>query len=161
MTQGTPAPTQGHAANTPHVQGALAYRLPLLAGLISLAACAETAGSQDVALAAPLRPAPEGATYQPVQTRLLDGDLVQFLVTMSGARDEQDVILFSRCAAAQYALIRGYGFARHLRTNVEERGGNLRADAVYTVSPSLPRGARTIDAEVTVDACTDQGIPTV
>lgn len=154
MNKDLPATAAGNAASL--------ARMPLLAGCVLLAACAETGGgSEDIALAAPLRPAPEGATYVPVQTRLLDGDLVQFLVSMEGARDEQDVILFSRCAAAQYTLIRGYGFARHLRTNVHERGGIWRADAVYTVSPSLPRGARTIDAEVTVDACTDQGIPMV
>jgi hypothetical protein len=80
---------------------------------------------------------------------------------MERARDGQDAIAYARCAAAQYALIRGYGFARHLRTNVHERGGIWQADAIYTVSPSLPRGARTIDAEVTVAACSDQGIPTV
>ena len=82
-------------------------------------------------------------------------------IVVQGARDAQDPIAYSRCAAAQYALIRGFGFARHVRTNVTEQGGLWRADAVYTVSPALPRGFRTIDAEVTVADCTEQGIPTV
>ncbi|WP_092644887.1 hypothetical protein [Jannaschia faecimaris] len=99
--------------------------------------------------------------YQGVQTRLLEGDLVNFLVTMQRARDRQDVIDYAECAAAQYALIRGFGFARQVRTNVVEEGGLWRGDAVYTVSPALPRGLRTIDAEVVVQNCFEKGIPTV
>jgi hypothetical protein len=68
---------------------------------------------------------------------------------------------YADCAAAQYALIRGYGFARHVRTNLGEEGGNSTADAVYTISPGLPRGFATIDAEVVVADCAARGIPTV
>ena len=99
--------------------------------------------------------------YQGVETSLLDGDLVQFAVSMRGARGQSDVDAYAECAAAQYALIRGYGFARHLRTNVYEEGGVWRADAVYTISPSLPRGLRKLDAEVVVAHCAENGIPTV
>ncbi len=99
--------------------------------------------------------------YQGIETRLLEGDLVQFHVRMTGARRPADVEDYARCAAAQYARIRGFGFARHLRTNVGEEGGVWQADAVYTISPSLPRGLRTIDAEVIVQACGELGIPTV
>lgn len=99
--------------------------------------------------------------YRGVQTSLLEGDLVQFQVSMVGARNGKDVDDYAECAAAQYALIRGYGFARHLRTNVDEKGGVWSADAVYTISPSLPRGLRTIDAEVVVADCAENGIPTV
>lgn len=128
--------------------------------LVALAGCAPASGAAPD-FAAPLRGAPEGAVYRGVQTRLLDNDLVQFRVEMQGARDAGDVYVYARCAAAQYALIRGYGFARHVRTNVAQRGGIWMADAVYTVSPGLPPGGRTIDAEVTVAACAEQGIPTV
>ncbi|MGR3615454.1 MAG: hypothetical protein ACU0BB_05395 [Paracoccaceae bacterium] len=99
--------------------------------------------------------------YRGVETSLLEGDLVQFHVAMSGARDGQDLENYAECAAAQYTLIRGYGFARHLRTNFNEEGGVWTADAVYTVSPALPRGLRTIDAEVVVADCAENGIPTV
>lgn len=99
--------------------------------------------------------------YLGVETRLLDDDLVNVHVRMRGARGREDVADYAECAAAQYALIRGYGFARHVRTNVQEEAGLWRADAVYTVSPALPRGVRTIDAEVVVAACAEQGIPTV
>lgn len=99
--------------------------------------------------------------YQGVETRLLDGDLVNFRVRMSGARGPSDVTKYAECAAAQYALIRGYGFARHIRTTVEEDFGIWVADAVYTISPALPRGLRTIDAEVTVADCGVSEIPTV
>ena len=104
---------------------------------------------------------PFNPVYNGVETRLLDGDLVSFLVEMRGARDSIDVENYAECAAAQYTLIRGYGFARHLRTNVTEEGGLWRADAVYTISPALPRGLKTIDAEVTAFNCADNGIPMV
>ena len=122
---------------------------PALCGVV---ACADGAGGSD----RPFTP-----DYKGVETRLMDGDLVNFRVSMRGARDETDVIAYSRCAAAQYALIRGYGFARHLRTNVAREGGIWSADAVYTISPALPRGLRTIDSEVVVDDCLEQNIPTV
>jgi len=99
--------------------------------------------------------------YQAIETRLLDGDLVNFRVAMRGARDESDVERYAECAAAQYTLIRGYGFARHVRTLVSEEGGNWRGDAIYTISAALPRGLRTIDAEVTAANCAENGIPMV
>ncbi|MCM2560867.1 hypothetical protein M8756_02615 [Lutimaribacter sp. EGI FJ00015] len=105
--------------------------------------------------------APEGAVYEGVQTRLLDGELVNFIVTMRGARGPDDVTAYAECAAAQYAVIRGFGFARQLRTTVDENNGRWTGDAVYTISPALPRGTRTIDAEVVTAACNENGIPTV
>ena len=100
-------------------------------------------------------------SYDGIETILLDGDLVNFRVEMTGARGNEDVTGYARCAAAQYALIRGFGFARHVRTNVAQAGGTWRADAVYTISAALPEGLKTIDAEVTVRDCGEQGIPTV
>ncbi|AMY69476.1 hypothetical protein FALB51S_03147 [Frigidibacter albus] len=129
----------------------------LASGLAAgLAGCAGGAATEPDASSAGFRP-----DYKGVQTRLLSGDLVSFRVAMSGARGLPDVEAYAACAAAQYALIRGYGFARHVRTNVDEEGGVWRADAVYTISPALPRGIATIDAEVVVAACSEQGIPTV
>jgi hypothetical protein len=100
-------------------------------------------------------------TYLGIETLLLDGDLVNFRVEMTGARHNEDVAGYAACAAAQYALIRGFGFARHVRTNVANTGGTWRGDAVYTISASLPMGFKTIDAEVTVRDCGAQGIPTI
>ena len=99
--------------------------------------------------------------YLKIETILMDGDLVDFRVAMTGARNNDDVSAYARCAAAQYALIRGAGFARHVRTNIAQSGGTWRGDAVYTISTALPEGLRTIDAEVTVRDCGAQGIPTV
>jgi hypothetical protein len=118
----------------------------------ALSACATTGTREQTAFA---------PVYAGIETRLLDGDLVQFNVAMRGARGPGDVSAYAECAAAQYALIRGYGFARHLRTNVVEEGGLWRADAVYTISAELPRGLKTIDAEVVTLACAESGIPTV
>ncbi len=111
---------------------------------------------------APPAPVSEGdPEYLGIRTNLLDGDLVQFGARVGGVQTPESAADYAECAAAQYALIRGYGFARHLRTNVEEEGGIWTADAVYTISPSLPPGLRTIDAEVVVAACAENGIPTV
>ena len=122
---------------------------PVLAA--ALAACTPAADPE--ALFAP--------DYKGVETRLLDDDLVNFRVAMAGARDAEDVIDYATCAAAQYTVIRGFGFARHVRTNTAEEGGIWRADAVYTVSAALPRGTRTLDAEVVLADCVARGIPTV
>ncbi|MCF8511707.1 MAG: hypothetical protein K9G43_09690 [Rhodobacteraceae bacterium] len=100
-------------------------------------------------------------SYRGIETILLDGDLVNFRVEMTGARNNQDVASYAACAAAQYALIRGFGFARHVRTNVANTGGTWRGDAVYTISAALPDGLKTIDAEVTVRDWGAHGIPTV
>lgn len=100
-------------------------------------------------------------SYEGVQTRLLDGDLVNFRVTMTGIEAVEDVTKYAQCAAAQYTLIRGYSFLRHVRTQADENGGLWSADAVYTISPDLPRGLKTIDAEVAVADCGAAGIPTV
>jgi hypothetical protein len=127
-----------------------------LATLAGLSACAPQTGA-DVTR--------EGGGFAPkyagVDTRLLEGDLVNFHVAMTGARDEKDVHAYAECAAAQYALIRGFGFARHVRTTTDNQGDLWSGDAVYTISAALPRGLKTIDAEVIVANCEDNGIPTV
>ncbi|WP_339107707.1 hypothetical protein [Thioclava sp. GXIMD4216] len=118
--------------------------------LVGLSACASAKGTyRDV-------------TYQPVETRLLQDDLVEFRASVGGKGATAEAATdFAACAAAQYSLIRGFGFARHIRTTLDDKDGLWRADAVYTISPALPRGLRTIDAEVTVSDCADRGIPTV
>lgn len=99
--------------------------------------------------------------HEGISTILLDRDLVSFTVAMRGDADRSDVEAYGRCAAAQYALDRGYGFARQVRTIVKKDGQTWIGDAVYLISPSLPEGLRTIDAEVTVTECEELGIPTV
>ncbi len=99
--------------------------------------------------------------YRKIQTNLLDNDLVQFEVEMTNALSIADVEDYAQCAAAGYTLIRGWSFARHVRTQVFEDANVWQADAVFTISPDLPRGLRTIDAEVVAAACKDRGIPTV
>lgn len=121
--------------------------------LAALPACGAASGASQGPAA--------GREYLGVETALLDDDLVSVRVAMRGARGAEDLHRYAACAAAQYALIRGYGFARHIRTLTEEQAGISRADAVYTISPALPRGVRTIDAEVTVADCALRGIPTV
>lgn len=99
--------------------------------------------------------------YNGIDRELLDVDLVNMHVSLTGGRTETDVEEYAKCAVAQYALNRGYGFARHVRTNVTNEAGIWAADAVYTISPTLPQGLRTIDADITVQNCVSLGIPTV
>lgn len=100
------------------------------------------------------------AVYEGVQTILLDEGLVSLNVAMRGAKGEAEVEAYGRCAAAQYALDKSYGFARQVRTIVTKDGQMWYGDAVYLISASLPEGLRTIDAEVTVAECDELGIPT-
>lgn len=131
-------------------------------GLMALlSACAPEAGETTVSRDAAFNP-----EYLGIETRLLDrdyegDDLVAFDVKMRGARGREDVAAYADCAVAQYALIRGYGFARHLRTNIETEAGVWHGDAVYSISAALPRGSRTIDAEVVRANCVETDIPTV
>ncbi|MGL4309374.1 MAG: hypothetical protein ACRCSU_02720 [Paracoccaceae bacterium] len=126
-----------------------------------LMACAGVAACAGAGLPDPDAMGVAEVTYEGVETRLLDGDLVGFVVQARGEGAPAAVEPYARCAAAQYTLIRGFGFARHVRTNVRNEGGVWIGDAVYTISPALPRGLQTIDAEVTVSDCAEQGIPTV
>ncbi|MFT5363828.1 MAG: hypothetical protein ACI9VX_001454 [Dinoroseobacter sp.] len=131
--------------------------MPLWRNLIPvvlLAACTEQGPD--------IEGAPERVyTYEGISTRLLADDLVNFHVEMAGDPTRDDLALYGRCAAAQYALIRGYGFARHVRTTAYKEGGLWRGDAVYTISPALPRGLQALDAEVVVADCAENKIPTV
>ena len=132
------------------------HRLANMCTLMTVCAALTACSDQAVVAQGDFSP-----TYRGIETILLDGDLVNFRVAMLGARGQDDVAAYARCAAAQYALIRGFGFARHVRTNVLEQGGTWRGDAVYTISAALPDGLKTIDAEVAVRDCGAQGIPTV
>lgn len=115
-----------------------------------LTGCVDTAGQHA------LPPA-----YLGIETRLLDGDMVNFRVAMRHSESRQMIEDYAACAAAQYALIRGYGFARQVRTNIVQDGAVAKADAVFLISPALPRGVSTIDAEAVVRDCGARGIPTV
>jgi len=104
---------------------------------------------------------PSKVEYLGIETLLLDEDMVNFRLAMKGVRGAADIEAYGRCAAAQYALIRGAGFARHIRTTFTHKAGVWYGDAVYLISAALPRGLSVIDAEVTVQDCGKRGIPTV
>ena len=131
-------------------------------GALALAA-ALAAGCSERPDAAPETPAPArpAEEYLGVDTRLLDTDLVSLEVAMAGAPPAEALRAYADCAAARYTLIRGYAFARHVRTNLAEEGGKTTADAVYTLSPARPRGVSPLDAAAVVAACDARGIPTV
>lgn len=105
------------------------------------------------------RTEPFNPVYVGAEAEALDAELVRITAEMLGARRAEDVADYALCALAGYADARGHGFARHLRTTVEETGGLWRADAVYTISPAIPAGARTIDVEAQMSACEETGIP--
>ncbi len=135
------------------MMGARAQILGMAGAAVMLAACTAAPASRGGTTAAP--------EYLGIQTTLLDGDLVQFTVAMRGGNGAGDVADYAACAAAQYALIRGAGFARQVRTNIDFQGGIWRGDAVYTISAALPEGRKTLDAEVAVQGCGARGVPTV
>lgn len=105
-------------------------------------------------------PASSGPQYDGYTSLIIDDGLINFLVTMRGVEAREQITDYAECIAAGYALERGNGFARHVRTNVSKEAGIWRADAVYTISPTLPQGLRTIDAEVAVQNCAADAIPT-
>jgi hypothetical protein len=126
--------------------------VPFAAVVFGLAGCAD--GAQVTQSAYP-------PAWLGIETRLLRDDLVGFRVAVRHADSQRLVEDYAACAAAQYALIRGHGFARHVRTQIAQDGAVTRADAVYTISAALPRGVALIDAETTVRDCGARGIPTV
>lgn len=81
---------------------------PAIIASLALAGCDSTGTASETGAA---------IRYDGIETRLLDGDLVNFQVSVANANGPQDVTDYAACAAAQYALIRGYGFARKVRTN--------------------------------------------
>ncbi|MEM9853766.1 MAG: hypothetical protein AAF841_04855 [Pseudomonadota bacterium] len=99
--------------------------------------------------------------YLSIETRRLDDELVTFTLTLRNAPGDDPIRAYGDCAAAQYARIRGFSFARHVRTNVTRDGDIARANALYSVSAVLPRGPQTLDAEVTLANCRESGIPSI
>ena len=116
-----------------------------------VAACSETAPTAE-------RLIPD---YLGVETALLADDLVNFRVSMTNAVSDADVANYAECAAAGYTLIRGFGFAQHVRTVVSQDKDIWLGDAFYTVSNALPPGVKKLDAEVVAASCSEKGIPTV
>ncbi|MEM6308949.1 MAG: hypothetical protein AAF754_02775 [Pseudomonadota bacterium] len=123
----------------------------MIASLLATAACAPQGPTAEDLI-------PE---YRGVETELLQGDLVQFQVAMTNAIDAQNVANYAECAAAGYTLVRGFGFAQHIKTDVAEDAGIWTGDATYLVSETLPAGIKKIDAEVVVANCREKGIPLV
>lgn len=133
----------------------MAQRLSLLATLgtatAALGACAPAGEVPEERGQAPV--------YQGISTILLDKDLVSLTVAMTGAKDGSDVEAYGRCAAAQYALDQGFGFARQVRTIVKKDGQTWYGDAVYLLSAARPEGLRTIVTAEAVAECEVLGIP--
>ncbi len=98
--------------------------------------------------------------YGGLQATLLAADLVELraLMTASGA---DAAAAYARCGAAGFAASHDYRILRRVRTAVDATGGVWHANAVYTLSKSLPPGRATIDAKVALGDCEAQGIPTV
>ena len=90
---------------------------------------------------------------------IADG-IINVLVEARGAEAEERSGDYADCVVAGYALENRFAFARPIRKQISKIGGNWRADAVYSVSPTLPIGPRTIDAEIAVQNCAELGIPT-
>lgn len=111
-------------------------------------------------IAGPQEPAPRPPVYYGIETRMLQDDLVEFRVAVAHA-DVELTTAYADCAAAQYALVRGFGYARQIRTLMDGSARMMRAQAAYLFSRDLPAGEKTIDARQVVDDCRAKEIPTV
>jgi len=98
--------------------------------------------------------------YSVIDRLRIDDGLINILAQARGPEAQASVDAYAECVIADYALEQGFGFARRIRTQVTKTGGNWRADAVYSISKTLPDGLRTIDTEIAVQNCADNGIPT-
>ena len=104
--------------------------------------------------------APQTPGFRVADLLRIDDTLINILVETTGPDAQAMAPRYVECVAAQYALDHGYGFARHIRTNRSKTGGAWQADAVYSITPALPQGSRTLDVEVIVQTCAELGIPT-
>jgi hypothetical protein len=135
----------------------MTYAFALLTSLGLLAGCAVPA-DQTVTQG---QNTTADSEYIMVDTRLMKPELVNMVVTMRNPRTPTDVLAYVECAAAQYTLIRGFGFAGRVQANVSEENGIWTGNAIYTLSNAHPGGRNVIDAEVTVEDCTAYNIPMV
>ena len=101
-------------------------------------------------------PAAGPAPVPPTASFLTD-DLLQVTLEFAPETEAEVVRGLADCAAVEAVLLRGAGFARHVRTTMTEEAGISRADAIYTVSATLPRGEFSIDAEAVATSCREQG----
>lgn len=132
-------------------------RAALALALALLGACDDRTGPDGSVVPPPL---PDGP-WLGIESRLMDEGLVGIVVSMAGQPAPEALADYADCAVVHYAVIRDYGFARHIRTSFSIQGGIHRADAVYTLSKAYPAGVEIIDAEVKLADCKARGIPTI
>ena len=99
--------------------------------------------------------------YRGIETVRIADDLMNNRVETTIALSSTDNADYAQYAAEGYVLIRGWGFARHIRSGVEQDKNIWTADAYYTISEGVPREIKTIDAEAVALAFAEHGIPTV
>ena len=104
-------------------------------------------------------PAPEPVGFSVAKIDRMDDELLNLVVQTDSESQSDQLDQYAACVAARYTLVTGYGFTRHIRTNRTNSGGTYRADAVYSITPTLPAGSRTLDAEVIAQNCAELGIP--
>lgn len=130
----------------------------LLAGLMAgQGGCASAAETTQGAAA---KKVPD-LSYEGIETHMLQDDLVEFRLAIGGGADAAALNAYADCAVAQYAQIRGFGYARPVRVLLDRSGRMLRGNAAYLLSRDRPEGRRVIAAEPTLSACRAGRIPTV
>lgn len=102
---------------------------------------------------------PETLTYLGAEVTKLDDEIVSLDVSIQGTNQPIDVVAYGDCIVSGYARANDFGFARHLRTKTDVRGGVISANAVYTLSKNLPSGLTTIAVADQIDICSELGIP--
>jgi len=95
--------------------------------------------------------------YRRVSNQIAGGGILSFDVAMTkGAVIENVAEIAELLLRARLYFDRGFGFARHVRTNVEIEGWCLHARLLFTPSSRVLAGLKTIDAEVTWQNCMEK-----
>lgn len=122
----------------------MAGRAPIFVATMALVGCA----AENVA--------PTEPQGKPAVAFLAD-DLMRIELNVSQPVDPVQIRQLTDCAAAEALAEKGIGFARHVRTTFAEEAGISRADAVYTISPTLPAGDFVIAASEVSAVCRADG----
>ena len=99
--------------------------------------------------------------YVSATSELIEDGMVRIRVVVRNAKQGSEVLYFANCAAARYAINRGFSFVRHVTSTLDYNLESKSAEAVYFVSAALPVGFKKLDAEVVAVNCAENGIPMV
>ena len=99
--------------------------------------------------------------YMSTKAELIGDGLVKISASVKNVQSDHFFTQFATCAAALYALLCGFSFARLVTDSVSRDDDIRTATSVYSITARLPPGVRKLDAEVVAVNCAENGIPMV